>query len=78
MRALSEVKKAKQEFEHAIEINPSVMNGSAYTSLGSLYYQVPAWPFGFGDDKKAQQLLEKGLKIDPEGNRLKFFLWRFP
>jgi tetratricopeptide (TPR) repeat protein len=75
--ALSEVKKAKREFEHAIEINPSAMNGSAYTSLGSLYYQVPAWPFGFGNDKKALQMLEKGLEINPRGIDSNFFYGDF-
>lgn len=71
--ALSEVKKAKQEFERAIEIDPAAMNGSAYTSLGSLYYQVPGWPLGFGDDKKAREMLEKGLEINPRGIDSNFF-----
>ena len=71
--ALSEVKKAKQDFERALEINPSAMNGSAYTSLGSLYYQVPGWPLGFGDNKKAREMLKKGLEINPEGIDSNYF-----
>jgi tetratricopeptide (TPR) repeat protein len=65
--ALAHVKNAKKTFEKALEINPTALDGSAYTSLGSLYYQVPSWPIGFGDDKKAAELLKKGLSINPDG-----------
>jgi tetratricopeptide (TPR) repeat protein len=65
--ALAHVKNAKKTFEKALEINPMALDGSAYTSLGSLYYQVPSWPIGFGDDKKAAEFLKKGLGINPDG-----------
>lgn len=65
--ALGNVKNAKKTLEQAIAINPEALAGSAYTSLGSLYYQVPGWPIGFGDDKKALDLLQKGLAINPDG-----------
>ncbi|MGZ8290198.1 MAG: hypothetical protein ACXW2U_10065 [Telluria sp.] len=65
--ALSNVKNAKKTLERAIAINPDALAGSAYTSLGSLYYQVPGWPIGFGDDKKALELLQKGLAVNPDG-----------
>ena len=52
---------AKKLFERAIKLDPAAMDGSAYTSLGSLYYQVPGWPVGFGDDDKAKEMLLKGL-----------------
>jgi tetratricopeptide (TPR) repeat protein len=65
--ALAHVKNAKKIFEKALEINPAALDGSAYTSLGSLYYQVPSWPIGFGDDKKAAEYLKKGLSINPDG-----------
>lgn len=71
--ALSEVKKAKTLFEQAIALDPSAMGGSAYTSLGSLYYQVPGWPIGFGDDDKAAELLQKGLQFSPDGIDANFF-----
>ena len=61
--ALSAVKEAKQDLEHAIAIDGSVLDGAAYTSLGSLYYQVPGWPIGFGDDKKAEEYLRQGLQF---------------
>ncbi len=51
----------------AEKINPQALNGSAYTSLGSLHYKVPGWPLGFGDKKKARGYLEKALQINPTG-----------
>ncbi|MBQ5938944.1 hypothetical protein [Massilia sp. AB1] len=65
--ALSHVKNAKKTLEQALAIDPQALNGSAYTSLGSLYYQVPGWPIGFGDDKKALENLRRGLAINPDG-----------
>ena len=63
--ALSAVKAAKADLEHAIALNGSVQDGAAYTSLGSLYYQVPGWPLGFGDDDKAREYLQKALSVNP-------------
>ena len=71
--ALSLAKDAKQALEHALSIDPKALSGSAYTSLGSLYYQVPGWPIGFGDDDKAEKMLRKGLEIDPQGIDANFF-----
>jgi tetratricopeptide (TPR) repeat protein len=51
----------------ALKINPQALQGSAHTSLGSLYYKVPRWPIGFGDHKKAREHLEKALQINPTG-----------
>lgn len=65
--ALGLVKQAKIEFENALELNPLALDGSAYTSLGALYYQVPGWPIGFGDDDKAEWNLQRALSINPEG-----------
>jgi tetratricopeptide (TPR) repeat protein len=75
--ALGHVKNAKKTFEKALQINPSALDGSAYTSLGSLYYQVPGWPIGFGDDKKATEFLKKGLAINPDGIDPNFFYGDF-
>ena len=61
------MKNAKKTLEQALAIDPQALNGSAYTSLGSLYYQVPGWPIGFGDDKKALENLRRGLAINPDG-----------
>ena len=71
--ALKYVKDAKHNLEQALAINPAALAGSAYTSLGSLYYQVPGWPIGFGDDAKAQEFLKKGLAANPDGIDPNFF-----
>ncbi len=61
----------------AEKINPQALNGSAYTSLGSLYYKVPGWPFGFGDKKMARLYLEKALQINPTGIDPNYFYGDF-
>jgi tetratricopeptide (TPR) repeat protein len=65
--ALSLVKEAKELLHKAINIDPNAMDGSAYVTLGTLYYMVPKWPIAFGDDDKAKDLLETALKINPKG-----------
>ncbi|MCZ8014393.1 MAG: hypothetical protein O9274_01730 [Limnobacter sp.] len=75
--ALSLVKEAKVSLESAIALNPKALDGSAYTSLGSLYYQVPGWPLGFGDDKKAEEFLKLGLSINPNGIDPNYFYGDF-
>jgi tetratricopeptide (TPR) repeat protein len=75
--ALSLAKDAKQALEQALEADPKALDGSAYTSLGSLYYQVPGWPIGFGDDAKARELLEKALAISPDGIDSNYFYGDF-
>ncbi|GGO86754.1 hypothetical protein GCM10011348_38350 [Marinobacterium nitratireducens] len=65
--ALKYVKEARSELEQALKLDAGALDGSAYTSLGSLYYQVPGWPIAFGNDKKAEELLRKALAINPDG-----------
>jgi tetratricopeptide (TPR) repeat protein len=71
--ALSLVKKAKADFEAALAMDEGVLAGSAHTSLGSLYYQVPGWPVGFGDDAAARDHLQAGLALNPDGIDSNFF-----
>ena len=71
--ALSLVKQAKAIYEQAISIDPKALDGSAYNSLGVLYYKVPGWPLGFGDKAKAKELLQKALALNPQGIDPNFF-----
>lgn len=71
--ALGLVKQAKALYEEAIRIDGSVLDGSAYNSLGVLYYKVPGWPVGFGDKAKAKELLQKALSLNPNGIDPNFF-----
>jgi tetratricopeptide (TPR) repeat protein len=72
--ALGLVKEAKKAFEQALQVDAKALDGSAYASLGSLYYQVPGWPIGFGDDAKARELLHKALELNPDGIDPNYFL----
>ena len=71
--ALGLVKQAKTLYETALKLKPDALEGSAYNSLGVLYYKVPAWPVAFGDKAKAQELLQKALAINPKGIDPNFF-----
>lgn len=75
--ALSLVKEAKASLEQALAIDPQALAGSAYTSLGSLYYQVPGWPLGFGDDEQAEKMLKQALAINPDGIDPNYFYGDF-
>ncbi|MDI1298002.1 tetratricopeptide repeat protein [Methylotenera sp.] len=65
--ALKFAEKARDLLLESQKTSPNALQGSAYTSLGSLYYKVPGWPIGFGDKKKARTYLEKALQVNPSG-----------
>ena len=75
--ALSLAKDAKKSLEKSMEIDDSVLNGSAYASLGTLYHKVPGWPLGFGDDDTAKEMLEKAMLINPNGIDSNYFYGEF-
>ena len=72
--ALDKVKQARELLNAAEKIDPKALDGSIYTSLGSLYANVPGWPLAFGDKKKARHYLEKALTMNPDGIDPHFFL----
>ncbi len=65
--ALKLVEQARTQLQRVIDQAPATLDGSAYTSLGALYYQVPGWPLSFGDDDKAEALLKQALTLNPDG-----------
>lgn len=67
LSALGLAKDARKSLQRALQLDPQALQGSAYASLGTLYYKVPGWPFGFGDDDKASELLQRALEINPDG-----------
>ena len=75
--ALSLAKEARGSLEAALKLDPKALDGSAYTSLGTLYYKVPGFPLGFGDDDKAQELLRKALELNPDGIDPNYFYGEF-
>lgn len=75
--ALSLVKEAKTKLEKAEAIDPTVLGGSVYASLGSLYSKVPGWPIGFGSEQKAKRYFEKALALNPESLDINYFFAEF-
>ena len=75
--ALGLAKEARGNLEAAMKIDPNALDGSAYTSLGTLYYKVPGFPLGFGDHDKARKLLRKALEINPNGIDPNYFYAEF-
>lgn len=75
--ALKLVTQARDILLRAEQIDAAALHGSVYTSLGSLYYQVPGWPIGFGDDDKARAYLEKALTLNPDGLESNYFYGDF-
>lgn len=75
--ALSLAKSSRKDLERALSIDPKALDGSAYTSLGTLYFNVPGWPIGFGDNEKAEELLRKALAINPNGIDSNYFFGNY-
>jgi len=66
-KALKAIHKSRDLLLEAVKINPETANGSAYVTLGTLYYMVPKWPIAFGDSEKAEKMFQAALKINPNG-----------
>lgn len=75
--ALGLAKQSKAALEQALALDPTALSGSAHTSLGTLYYKVPGWPFGFGDDDLAKQHLQAALQLNPNGIDPNYFYGEF-
>ncbi|MDW6005088.1 tetratricopeptide repeat protein [Vibrio mangrovi] len=74
---LSLAKEARAILEEVVKTAPETLDGSAYTTLGSLYYKVPGWPVGFGDDDKAEEMFKKALEYNPNGIDPNYFYGDF-
>jgi tetratricopeptide (TPR) repeat protein len=72
--ALSLARRSRDCLLQSTRIDPAALRGSAYTSLGALYYKVPGWPIGFGDRDKAGDYLEKALELNPDGMDPNYFI----
>jgi tetratricopeptide (TPR) repeat protein len=75
--ALGLAKAARELFEKAGRIDYRAVDGAVPTSLGALYYEVPGFPLGFGDNDKARRYLEQGVEISPTGLDSNFFYGDF-
>jgi tetratricopeptide (TPR) repeat protein len=75
--ALRLAKQSRAALEAALQLDPQALQGSAYTSLGTLYFKVPGFPLGFGDKQKARRYLEQALAINPQGIDPNYFYGEF-
>ena len=75
--ALRSVKKARELLLKAIALNPEAKEGSAFVTLGTLYYKVPGWPIAFGNDDEAERLLLTALKISPDAVDTNYYFGDF-
>ena len=75
--ALKAIHEARDLLLKAIRINPQAMSGSAYVTLGTLFYMAPKWPIGFGDETTAEKMLQTALKINPNGIDSNYFYGDF-
>jgi len=75
--ALGLAKDSKAKLEQALAIDEKALDGSAHTSIGTLFHKVPGFPVGFGSDKKAREHLERSLQINPNGIDPNYFYGEF-
>ena len=75
--AMSLAKEARKVLMQAEALDPSVLQGSVYTSLGTLYFKVPGGLIGFGDKDLARDYLEKALEENPDGIDPNYFYAEF-
>lgn len=71
--ALSLARRARDLLEESLKLDETALNGSAYTSLATLYAKVPRRPLGFGSRERAEELFRKSLAINPDGIDPNFF-----
>jgi tetratricopeptide (TPR) repeat protein len=75
--ALGFAKQARDIFEIAGRLDYRALDGAIPTSLGALYYMVPGFPIGFGDNEKARQYLEQAVEMNPSGLDSNYFYGDF-
>ena len=77
LKAGGVAKAARDRLLEAEKIDPTAMQGSIYTSLGSLYAEAPGWPISFGDKDKARAYLQRALELNPNGIDSNYFWGKF-
>jgi predicted Zn-dependent protease len=70
--SLGKVRAARDILLTALQSEPE--NPAVLAALGSVYYEVPGWPIGFGDRKKAEAYLRKAIALAPDDRDTNFFM----
>jgi tetratricopeptide (TPR) repeat protein len=76
-KALGFAKQARDILEKVEKVDPVALDAGAPTSLGVLYSRVPSFPLGFGDTKRARQLLQEAVTNAPNGLDANYFYGDF-
>ena len=71
--ALSYATRARDILLQAEQMGTKALDAGAPTSLGVLYYRVPGFPMGWGDNSKARQYLEQAVSNAPNGRDAHYF-----
>lgn len=77
LSSLTRLDQARELLERSLQMDPAAMEGSAYITLGNLYYRLPGWPISYGDDDKAEYALRKALVFFPDGLDSNYFFADF-
>ncbi len=73
LTALDFASRARDVLIEAEKKDPKALDAGAPTSLGVLYYRVPGFPLGWGDNAKARQLLKEAVQNAPNGRDAHYF-----
>ncbi len=73
LSALNYATRARDTLLEAEKLDPRALDAGAATSLGVLYYRVPGFPVGWGDNSKARQYLEQAVANAPNGRDAHYF-----
>lgn len=77
LKALGFAKQARDAALAATRIDEKALGAGADVALGVLYYKVPGWPIGFGNDTKAKAYLDKAIALAPDATDANFFYGDF-
>jgi tetratricopeptide (TPR) repeat protein len=73
LTALDLASRARDVLLQAEKMDPKALDAGAPTSLGVLFYRVPGFPIGWGDNDKARKYLEEAVRNAPNGRDAHYF-----
>jgi tetratricopeptide (TPR) repeat protein len=71
--ALNLATRARDMLLEAEKLDPKALDAGAPASLGVLYYRVPGFPVGWGDNEKARHYLQEAIRNAPNGRDAHYF-----
>jgi tetratricopeptide (TPR) repeat protein len=65
-KAFKNAPEMKKHLEVVLSIDEKFEHAGAHRAMGRLYYELPGWPFSFGNFKKAREEMKKAMELSPE------------